>query len=114
MNHSQALLTLGSLNWKSFTNTKVLKNITTDSTSKVIPRAGALPSALCICATFELLSYFACERMEDLRPMGQRGVSVAPQGPPKHMHRVESLLLAQKFYKIKSLNFNVPRFTERI
>lgn len=52
--------------------------------------------------------------MEDLRPPGQGGDSVAPQGPLKHMHWLASLFFAQKFYKIKSFNCNIPWFTERI
>lgn len=47
-------------------------------------------------------------------PPAQGGVSLALQGPMKHVRWLESLFLAQKFYKIKSFKCNVPRFMERI
>lgn len=68
---------------------------------------------LYICAIFKLLSYFLHGEMEDPRPLPQRGVFVALQGPLKHVHWLELLCLAQKFYKIKSFNCNNLRLTDR-
>lgn len=51
--------------------------------------------------------------MEDPRSPAQGGISVALQHPLKHVHWLESLCFAQKFYKIKSFNYNNLRLTER-